>query len=176
MKTQITKVMKMIALTAMTLMLANCSNSGGGNNPTTSQYVYANGVCFDTRNNMQVQPALCSTSTRYQYMNGQCYDTISKTYTQMNLCQTGNSYGGQYSSQVCSGVYYACTPGTANASYGYGASVSLTQLCPNSIMQVNCNPSSTQRWTGTYQGNMQMNCSGLYLYQSQQSATEIQCM
>lgn len=150
MKTKIMKIARLaqiVVLASLTLTLVNCANGNNSSTPT-SQYVYSNGLCLDSRNNnMQVPSNYCATNTRYQWQNGQCYDATTRTYTTNTmLCQ----YSGTNS---CNGTYYY-----------YPQSVQGMQSVPTFIQ---CSSSSPNYYGSGYQSGaygMVYNCRGLALY------------
>lgn len=151
MKTNLLKLVKVVALAAMTMMLANCSkDSGSSSNGAVAGYgLNQYGQCVQlTTGQIAPNTNYCGTNTGYSYNSaGQCIQTSTGQIVATNYCTNVNN--GGYTTQLCSGTYYY--------NQGYG------------LQAISCYP--------TYQyGNTQSsNCSGYYLSPNQNLTTWIRC-
>ncbi|QDK38412.1 hypothetical protein [Bdellovibrio sp. NC01] len=143
MKTNLLKLVKVVALAAMTMMLANCSKDSGSSNGAVAGYgLNQYGQCVYTATG-QIAPntTYCGTNTGYTYNSyGQCIQTSTGQAVAATYCATsGNS---------CNGTYY----------YGNGY---------GQVMSIQCSSTSTVYYSGSYQSGYGQvyNCRGLYLYQ-----------
>lgn len=180
MKTSLLKVMKTVALASMTIMLANCSNSGGGSSTSTvgtyavsanyctptsgsGGYVIYNGVCY-VNGAAQSSTALCtSAGTYYTYTNGTCYantTTGTGTYTYIN----GSCYNTATNQYVATSL---CSSSSCNGTYYY------SNYAGQSVA-ISCSPTSgisgytyanQLLYSSTSNGQI-YNCSGLRLMQA----------
>ncbi|HEX7673194.1 MAG TPA: hypothetical protein VF412_03435 [Bdellovibrio sp.] len=189
MKTSLLKVMKAVALASMTIMLANCSNSGGGSSTSTvgtyavsanyctvggtSGYQLINGICY-VNGVQQSSTSLCTSygATSYTSSGGTCYATTTNSgYTYVNGLCYQTSTGTYVSTSYCTSSSVGC-----NGTYYYSNGYSLGTInCSSSSSVYARNLGSNAAIISYASSGTTLNCSGLTLYSSASTYATITC-
>lgn len=165
-KNYVLTIVKALALTAMTVGLANCSKDDN-NSGSSNTYYWSNSICYQNVNGtaVQVNQTYCSTNSTYSYnTSGQCIITatgqqVAQTYCSTNSTYSYNAYGqciitstGQQVAQT-----YCANNGTSGQYVMSGNQcyqVSGTQYIP--VNYTYC--------MGNTGGATSQTCSGVYYY------------
>lgn len=187
MKTSLLKVMKAMVLASMTIMLANCSNSGGSNTSTVGTYAVSanycvpggaggaaqliNGICYIS-GMQQASAASCAGAVSYTSSSGTCYATTTNNgYSYVNGMCYQTSTGQYVSTSLCMNSTMGC-----NGTYYYSNGYSLGAInCSSSSSMYARNLGSNAAIISYASSGTSLNCSGLTLYSSPSTYATITC-